>query len=93
MAPARGVARVRVHRDTPCFGRLHEATFHHEQRLSVEDVVDRFRSVSHVAVLPAGEHAAVLDEVRATLASHPDTTGRDEIEIPYRVDAYWCEKA
>ena len=56
-------------------------------------MVDRFRSVSHVAVLPAADQAAVLDEVRALLATHPDTAGRDEIAIPYRVDAYWCERS
>jgi ubiquinone/menaquinone biosynthesis C-methylase UbiE len=79
--------------ETAWFGPLHEATFHHEQLMSVEDVVDRFRSVSHVAVLPPDEQGAVLQEVRSVLASHPDTAGRDEIAIPYRVDAYWCEKA
>ena len=49
--------------------------------------------MSHVAVLDPAERDAVLDEVRNTLAAHPDTTGRERIEIPYRVDAYWCEKA
>jgi SAM-dependent methyltransferase len=78
--------------DTPYFGPMHEATFHHEQVMTVDEVVDRFRSVSHVAVLPPDEQAAVLHEVRATLASHPDTAGRDEIAIPYRVDAYWCQR-
>ena len=79
--------------ETPYFGPMHEATFHHEQLMTVEEVVDRFRSVSHVAVLDDAAKEAVLDEVRATLAAHPDTSGRDEIAIPYRVDAYWCEKA
>jgi ubiquinone/menaquinone biosynthesis C-methylase UbiE len=79
--------------ETPYFGPMHEATFHHEQLMTVEEVVDRFRSVSHVAVLDDAAKESVLDEVRATLAAHPDTAGRDEIAIPYRVDAYWCEKA
>jgi ubiquinone/menaquinone biosynthesis C-methylase UbiE len=79
--------------ETPYFGPMHEATFHHEQRMTVDEVVDRFRSVSHVAVLDDDAKEAVLDEVRATLAEHPDTAGRSEIAIPYRVDAYWCEKA
>src|SRR6185436_3641029 len=79
--------------ETAFFGPLHEATFHHAQLMTVDEVVDRFRSVSHVAVLDDAAQAAVLDEVRATLAVHPDTAGRDEIVIPYRVDAYWCEKA
>ena len=78
--------------ETEFFGTLHEATFHHTQLMTVEEVVDRFRSVSHVAVLDEPAKQAVLDEVRAQLASHPDTAGLDQIEIPYRVDAYWCQK-
>ncbi len=78
--------------DSPHFGPLHAATFHHDQLLAVDDVVDRFRSVSHVAALPDTEQAAVLDEVREVLATHPDTAGRDHVPIPYRVDAYWCER-
>jgi SAM-dependent methyltransferase len=78
--------------ETRFFGPLHEATFHHEQLLTIDEMVDRFRSVSHVAVLDAADRTVVLDEVRATLAAHPDTAGRDEIPIPYRVDAYWCQR-
>lgn len=74
------------------FGPLHEATFHHAQRLSPDDVVARFASVSHVAVLPDTERSAVLDEIRALLATHPQTAGRPGLEILYRVDAYWCER-
>jgi SAM-dependent methyltransferase len=78
--------------DRTGFGTLHEATFHHAQVLDVAGVVDRFASVSHVAVLPEPDRAAVLDEVRSVLARHPDTAGREELAIPYRVDAYWCER-
>ena len=78
--------------ENPFFGPLHEATFHHEQVMTVEEVIDRFRSVSHVAVLDDPEKHAVLDEVRTQLASHHDTAGQTQIAIPYRVDAYWCEK-
>ena len=77
--------------DRPGFGPLHEATFHHEQLQSPDDVVERVRSVSHVAVLPPAEQELVLDEVRSLLASDPATRGRDRLAIPYRVDAYWCE--
>lgn len=79
--------------DTPWFGSLHEARFHHEQALTVDGVVDRFRSVSHVATLPPDRQAAVLDRVREILATHPATRGRDEVAIPYRVDCYWAERA
>ncbi|HZR14618.1 MAG TPA: class I SAM-dependent methyltransferase [Acidimicrobiia bacterium] len=79
--------------DTPWFGPLHEARFRHEQLLTVDGVVDRFRSVSHVATLPPDEQAAVLDEVRDVLATHPATRGREQVAIPYRVDCYWAERA
>jgi len=78
--------------DTPFFGPLHEATFRHEQVLSPADVVERVRSVSHVAVLPPAQQDAVLDEVRALLHDDPATAGRDEVALPYRVDAFWTER-
>jgi SAM-dependent methyltransferase len=78
--------------DTPWFGPLHEATFHHEQMLSPADVVERVRSVSHVAVLPGEQQQAVLDEVRALLRDDPATAGRATLALPYRVDAYWTER-
>jgi len=78
--------------DKPWFGELHEATFHHEQLLSPADVVERVRSVSHVAVLPPEQREAVLDEVRTLLRDDPATAGRDELALPYRVDAFWTER-
>ena len=78
--------------DTPWFGPLTDATFHHELVLSPDDVVERVRSVSHVAVLPPDRQEAVLDEVRTLLRTDPATAGRDELALPYRVDAYWAER-
>lgn len=78
--------------DNPWFGPLHEATFRHEQILSPADVVERVRSVSHVAVLPPDAQEAVLDEVRALVRDDPATSGRDSLALPYRVDAYWTER-
>jgi SAM-dependent methyltransferase len=78
--------------ENPWFTPLTEATFHHVQRLSPDEVVARFRSVSHVAVLPPAEQEAVLADVRAVLVDHPDTAGRDRIPIPYRVDAFFAER-
>jgi len=74
------------------FGPLHRAAFHHGQPVTPEGVIDRFRSVSHVAVLPEPEREAVLAEVRDVLATHPQTSGQDELLIPYRVDCLWCER-
>lgn len=76
----------------PRFGPVTRSTFHHGQAVTPGGVVDRFRSVSHVAVLPNGEREAVLEEVRAILASHPETAGRDALVLPYRVDCLWCER-
>jgi SAM-dependent methyltransferase len=78
--------------ETPWFGPLAEATFHHEQVLSPDDLVERVRSVSHVAVLPPDRRDAVLDEVRTVLRTDPATVGRDRLALPYRVDAYWAER-
>jgi SAM-dependent methyltransferase len=78
--------------DRPGFGPMHAATFHHAQMLTPDLVVERFRGVSHVAVLPDDEREMVLAEVRVVLATHPETRGRTELAIPYRLDSYWCER-
>jgi SAM-dependent methyltransferase len=79
--------------DRPGFGPIRKATFRHEQVTTPGGVVDRMRGVSHVAALGPQAQAEVLDDVRALLESHPDTRGRDELRIPYRVDCYWLERA
>ena len=78
--------------DRPGFGPLHAASFRHEHPTTPEGVVDRIRGVSHVAVLPPEEQARVLEEVRELLAHHPQTKGRKELRIPYRVDCFWTER-
>ena len=57
-----------------------------------DEVIERFRSVSHVAVLPPDDQEPVLDEIRQVLDTHPLAVGREQVAIPYRVDAYWCER-
>ncbi|HMF04940.1 MAG TPA: methyltransferase domain-containing protein [Acidimicrobiia bacterium] len=74
------------------FGPLHTETFRHAQEITPDGVIERIMSVSHVAVLPPAERERVLDDVRRVLATHPDAKGRQELHIPYRVDAYWCER-
>lgn len=74
------------------FGPLHEATFRHDQAVTPDDVVGHWRSVSYVAVLPAERRDEVLAEVREVLACHPQTRGRQELRMPYRVDCLWCER-
>lgn len=74
------------------FGPLHAAAFRHEHRTTAAGVVERIRGVSHVAVLDDDGRDAVLERVRRLLADHPDTRGRDELRVPYRVDCYWTER-
>jgi len=69
-----------------------EATFFHVQHASHEDVVDRIRSVSHVAVLPPASQAAVLAEIRSILNEHPEARDRPILPIRYRVDAMYTER-
>jgi SAM-dependent methyltransferase len=81
-------------REMPGFGGgLHSAEFRHLQAITPEGVVQRVASVSHVAVLPEPEREQVLDEVRHLLATHPSVRGRETVEIPYRVDCFWTERA
>jgi SAM-dependent methyltransferase len=70
----------------PGFGPMRTAEFRHVQTLTPAQVEQRIASVSHVAVLPPPERAAVLAEVGAVLASDEATRGRDLVELPYRVD-------
>jgi SAM-dependent methyltransferase len=82
--------RDSARRPMPGFGPLQTAEFRHVQRTTVEGMVQRVASVSHVAVLPDAERSAVLDEVRALLESHPDVGA--VLEVPYRVDCFWAER-
>ena len=51
-----------------------------------------FRSVSHVAVLPPDEQERCSTR-SATCSPRIPTRGRARaVAIPYRVDAYWCER-
>ena len=78
--------------DMPGFGPLNPAEFRHEQIVTPEAMVQRVASVSHVAVLPDAERAAVLDEVREVLRTDPETSCHSRLAVPYRVDCYWFER-
>jgi SAM-dependent methyltransferase len=69
-----------------------EATFHHVQYCSHEDLVDRVRSVSHIAALPPASQREVLEEVRSILRERPETSNTQMLGIPYRVDAMYAER-
>jgi SAM-dependent methyltransferase len=69
-----------------------EATFFHVHHSSHDDVIDRMRSVSHIAVLPPACQHKVLDEIKTILVNHPQTRQRATVGVPYRVDAMYAER-
>jgi SAM-dependent methyltransferase len=68
-----------------------ERSFSYEQHLTPALAVDRVMSVSFIASLPEAERQIVADEVRAVLASHPQTRGED-IALPHRTDVFTCTR-
>jgi SAM-dependent methyltransferase len=58
------------------------------QRLSPEQVVAGVATRSYVATMDDARREAFLGRVRAVLDTHPDTRGRDVVDLPYRTDAY-----
>jgi len=72
------------------FGPLAFAEFRHAHRAPPSVFVDRFLSVSMVAVLPVAEQRRVADAIRSILASDPATRGRATIAMPYRTWVYWA---
>jgi SAM-dependent methyltransferase len=69
-----------------------EATFFHVHYGSHDQVIDRVRSVSHIAALPDAARCQVLDEIRTILDGHPETRQRPTVGIPYRVDVMYAER-
>ena len=53
-----------------------------------EDVVAGIATRSYVAVMDDVRRAAFLAAIRELLAAHPDTRGRDLLELPYVTRAY-----
>lgn len=70
------------------FEPVEEAHFRHVHPLSPDGIVDRVASISFVAAMPEARRAEVLDEVRALLASHPETAGRRELGLAYVTDLH-----
>jgi SAM-dependent methyltransferase len=77
----------------PGFSLLAEDRFAHSHTGSPEDVIiNRVRSTSFIAALPADEEAKVVEKLRALIATTPALAGRDVISMPYTTVAYRAEK-
>ena len=90
----RGAARwsERVLTERPGWSPWTEATFYHVQRLTHDQVIDRIRSVSHIAALPPARQRNVLRQIAAILTEHPDTRDSSTVSIGYRVDVRYTER-
>jgi hypothetical protein len=58
------------------------------QRVTPEQVVAGIGTRSYVATMTPDARAAFLDGIRDLLATHPDTAGREVLDLPYRTDAH-----
>ena len=76
----------------PAFTQLEKRSFSHKQKGTIETVIDLVQSRSYIGALHNEDREIVLHQVRELLERHPKTKGKDEIEIPYRTDVYWCIK-
>lgn len=70
------------------FGPREDAVFHHEQVLAPGELVTLAASRSYTIALPEDRRRALLERVAELVANHPDLAGRDEVGLPYRVDAH-----
>jgi SAM-dependent methyltransferase len=81
---------VRV--DAP-FGPFERRDVRWTRAMTVEGLVAMAASRSYVIALPPEERAHVLDGVRSLLATHPDTAGREAIDLPYVTSAFRTRRA
>ena len=58
------------------------------QRVAPEDVVAGFATRSYAAAMTEDRRAAFLGAIRELIATHPDTRGRDVVELPHAVSAF-----
>ena len=75
------------------FGALGESRFPHVHVGTPDRViVDRFLSVSFIAVLPEAERVMVEERLRRLIADEPALAGRATISFPYETVAYVADR-
>jgi SAM-dependent methyltransferase len=58
------------------------------QRTTPEDVVAGFATRSYAAAMTEQRRTEFLDAIRELIATHPDTRGRDVVDLPHVVSAF-----
>jgi SAM-dependent methyltransferase len=67
----------------PPFGPTETRHFPWTVTIGPETLLDLVASRSAIILMPADERAALLNEVRKLIATHPDLVGRTEFALPY----------
>lgn len=70
------------------FAPLGAREFPYRHTLTREGLLERFASVSFIAVLPDDERARAHDDMRALLRTHPDLRDAETIDHPYVTEVY-----
>jgi SAM-dependent methyltransferase len=76
----------------PGWGAIQELHVANPHSTTVEDVVARMMSSSHIAVMDPADQAQVRAEVEAVLRSHDATRDSGAVEMPYTTDVYWVRR-
>jgi SAM-dependent methyltransferase len=70
------------------FGPVERTTVAWSDTMRPADLRALAASRSHLLTMPAAQRDALLDEVDALAASHPDLRGRDLVPVPYVTEVY-----
>lgn len=75
------------------FGNLAQTSFgYHHVGTAQQVILDRFLSVSFIAILPPEQKAHVERQLHALLNEHPELRGRLSIDFPYQTQAFSCTR-
>lgn len=77
---------------TSDFSALHHEIFRYSFPGTTQDILDRLFSAKAFGTLSDVEKADLVKRTRELLASHPATQGSETLQIPYRVEIYWCHR-
>ncbi len=72
----------------PPFGPLERRDLRWTRPMTADELVAMAASRSYVIALPEAERADLLERIRTLLATHPDTAGRNRIDMPYTTSAF-----
>ncbi|HSA51736.1 MAG TPA: class I SAM-dependent methyltransferase [Yinghuangia sp.] len=73
----------------PGWGVIRERHFANPHGMSRTALIDRVLATTRVTALEEAERARVRREVEDVLDDHPETRGREQLELPYVTDVYW----